>query len=216
MGKQDLSSTTPPTPNGALVPFQIIREPGSFDGRQVCIFVSYAPDGAIKPYVRLHLAALRRWGFALLLILNVDRKPDHPIPGHADILDGLVVRHNAGFDFGAWADAFRVFPTLWSARSVALVNDSIFGPVIEADALIRRALADPSDLVGMTENPEITPHLQSYFLLLKNGALARPEARALWTRTGNPPTKQQAIRRYEVPLTAAYRQLGLTCRALFP
>ena len=33
-------------------------------------------------------------------------------------LTGLVVRQNGGFDFGAWADAFRQFPSLWNAECV--------------------------------------------------------------------------------------------------
>jgi hypothetical protein len=205
----------------ASVPLRVVRDPGGMAGERVCIFVSYAPDGRIKPHVRFHLAALKRNGLAILYVMVVDEFPSPEITeALADndhgLLRGLVVRRNAGFDFGAWADAFRIFPALWTAKAVLLVNDSVFGPFGDFDSLMARALTLPADVIGMTESPEITPHFQSYFLLFKEKALSDPGARAFWRDIVNLASKRETILTYEVPLVAGYRERGLACTALFP
>jgi lipopolysaccharide biosynthesis protein len=200
-------------------PLRVISDPGDrgdLRGERVCVFVSYAPDYQIKPHVRLHLAALKRSGFQIIHVMVVDGMTARAVPAEPELMRGLVVRENGGYDFGAWADAFRTFPALWQAAAVLLVNDSVFGPFGDFDRLMARALKTPADLVGLTESAEITPHFQSYFLLLKGNALSHPGARAFWREIVNLPSKRATILAYEVPLVERFRRLGLTCTALFP
>jgi lipopolysaccharide biosynthesis protein len=202
---------------------RVVTHPGDLSRARACLFVSYAPEYALKPHVRFHLAALRNCGFEIIYLLVVDRildllvekLPDSRVCGEQGWLRGFVVRANAGYDFGAWADAFRLFPTLWDAECVLLVNDSVFGPVGELGRIVTLALASPADVVGLTESLEQQAHLQSYFLLLKGGALTNRASRAFWANIQNRPEKQHAIH-YEVSLVSAYQRFGLTAAALFP
>jgi lipopolysaccharide biosynthesis protein len=194
------------------VAVRVLRAPGELHNRRVCVFVSYSPTPAIRPHVRFHIEALLAEHFTVVLMLNVD---DAPRPLKFDAVAGLVIRANAGFDFGAWADAFRMFPALWSAESVLLVNDSVFGPFGDFHAVIERAYAGPADVVGMTENHQYTHHIQSYFTLLRGAALRSEGVRRTWQSTMNLPTKEDVIRRYELEMRARYTAMGLTCATLF-
>lgn len=194
-------------------PVRVVRAPADMRGRRVCVFVSYSPTPAIRPHVRFHIEALLAEHFNVVLVLNVDQA--HSLPPKFDSLAGLVVRANAGFDFGAWADAFRLFPSLWSAESVLLVNDSIFGPFGDFHAVIERAYGLAADVVGMTESHQFTRHIQSYFTLLRGPALRNESARRVWQAMTNLRTKDEVIMRHELEMRARYTAAGLTCAALF-
>lgn len=194
---------------------KVVLDPGNLARRRICLFVSYSPDYSLKPHVRFHLQALKAAGFDLVYILIVDAFANRRLFAPVDFLSGMIVRRNAGFDFGAWADAFRVLPTAWNAERVVLVNDSIFGPIGDFGHFTQRLLAESADLVGLTESLEVQPHLQSYFLMLQHGGLRRREPRAFWESLENLQDKRAAVLRYETKLLGMYRQWGLRGAALF-
>jgi lipopolysaccharide biosynthesis protein len=193
---------------------RVLRAPGELRDRRVCVFVSFSPTPVVRPHVRFHIEALLAEHFVVVLVLNVD-DADASAPSKFDALAGLVVRANAGFDFGAWADAFRMFPALWSAQSVLLVNDSVFGPFGDFHALIERAHSLPADVVGMTESYQHTHHIQSYFTLLRGPALRNESVRRVWQSIVNLRTKDDVIRHHELEMRARYMAAGLTCTTLF-
>lgn len=79
----------------------------------------------------------------------------------------VMVRANAGYDFGSWAQAINVLD-LQGCEMVALVNDSIV-PGPRFGQLINQAEAHPAEVVGITESMETRLHVQSYFMLFKRG-----------------------------------------------
>lgn len=192
-----------------------IIAPGPIAGQRVCLFVSYSPDGSLKRHVAYHLEAIKACGFKPILILVVDRIVNRSWKRLVPADQSLLVRANAGFDFGAWADAFRLMPDLWRAQCVLLVNDSVFGPVGSLQPVMANALADPADVVGLTQSFETRPHLQSYFLLVKSRALANPAVRQFWAGVRNLDAKQAVIDAYEVPFYGRCIASGLTAKALF-
>ena len=192
----------------------IVIEPDQLVGKRVCLFVSYSPDYSVKPHVLYHLKALRAAGLEIILILVVDRAVDRPVRVPKDLLRGFMIRKNAGFDFGAWADAFRAFPTLWSAQTIVLVNDSVFGPIGDFRSLIARTLRQPADFIGLTESTQFARHYQSYFLVLKERALTNHGSKEFWLNVQNFSDKMQVIVNYEIMLLRKYQEFGLNCTAM--
>lgn len=197
------------------VPTEIIRPPPKLVGRKVCLFVSYSSVGAIKPHVAFHLKEIKKCGFATVLMLVTD-EPKLASSGLLPTDHALILRRNAGFDFGGWADAFRLFPDLWHSQCVLLVNDSIFGPMTDLRPTMASALDAPADLVGLTQSIQKKFHLQSFFLLMKQAALSNPEVQLFWDQVRNLTTKQEVIDTYEINLTSFFEKNGLKTKAIFP
>jgi lipopolysaccharide biosynthesis protein len=198
-----------------------VRKPFAADlAGEVALFVTHAGEPALKPHVVRHIERLRAAGWRVLLIVNTDL-PVERIGVDATLLaalDGLWVRANVGFDFGAWAHALQACDPMRDWTRLLLVNDSIVGPLDDAAfaALLGRVRTSSADLVGLTEGLAPRRHLQSYFLVLQHRALASPALRALFARVQNWPSKGQVIDLYERRLTAIAEADGLSVQTLFP
>ncbi|MDU0343594.1 rhamnan synthesis F family protein [Bosea rubneri] len=181
----------------------------------VALFVTHAPGGKIKPHVPFYVAALRREKIAVTVIVATDFVEDVEVSTLEPLVEGLLVRSNEGFDFAAWAHAARIVD-LSPTRLLVLANDSVVGPLDSAtfSQIMGRIRAAREQIIGLTDNHELQPHLQSYFLAAKGeGVPALEDFLAQVVSIG---TKQEVIRAYEVPLTTAMKQRGLKTAVLFP
>ncbi|KWF84151.1 hypothetical protein WL93_20930 [Burkholderia diffusa] len=187
-------------------------------GREVALFVTHSSDGKLKPHVRRYIAALRRQGIQVTLIVAADAAWfDHDaLP--LDEVDTLVVRENRGLDFAAWAHVLQLEPELFDTETLYLLNDSLIGPFNDAsfDKLLTRLRSDPADTVGLTESWEHQWHIQSYFLALRRRALASPALQRFFNNVAILPTKDDVIQRYEITLAPTLRASGVSCSVLFP
>ena len=187
-------------------------------GRDVCLFVSYAPDGFLKPHVQHYLAALRQHGFVVVAIAATDlaelTPPDLPI--WLSLTDAFAMRENAGFDFGAWAAVLNTHPGIWGAASLTLANDSVFGPFDRFGEMIARIRNTSADVVSPVETLQIKRHFQSFFMTFRGAALRSAALRNFWADIRNIPDKTELIRRYEVELFSQCADAGLSIEFLFP
>jgi O-antigen biosynthesis protein len=186
-------------------------------GARVALMTAHAPAGRLKPNVPIYIAALRRAGLKVVLIVAADQAPivDSAL---SETLSGGFVRDIGGFDFAAWAHALKAAPELWRAETLFLVNDSVIGPLSQQrlDDLLRRVTESPADVVGATENFEIEWHLQSYFIAFKSRALASEALRSFFDRVQSITDKDAVVRAYEVPLTRLLTEAGLLCAPVYP
>lgn len=189
-------------------------------GGEVCIFVSFAPRPYIKPHVQHHIKSLLGAGIKVALVINTDVES-----GHFTIddelrqgLSGIFIRENAGFDFAAWAHIYALCEMRANWTRLFLVNDSIIGPVNDADftRLIDRVRASESDFLGLTENPIPARHVQSFFLVLNSRTLQNAAVNQMLLNTLNLSTKWQVIDVYETQLTRLLEAQGLRSEVLFP
>jgi len=129
-------------------------------------------------------------------------------------VDGLYVRENQGIDFAAWAHVARDLD-ISQTRSLALINDSIVGPLNAGgvSTLFQRIRASDTHLVGLTESLEIRRHFQSYFLVAKAEGVAA--LLAFLSEVKAYRDKHAVIVTYEVPLLERYLDLGLRSEVLF-
>ena len=191
--------------------------PGAAD--DLCLFLSYQPGATLKPHVVAHVTALLDRGVRVVLILNAVLPADQirVDPALATRLDGLYVRENIGYDFAGWAHVFGVVSRHLAIRRLFLVNDSIIGPLDEAafDRVIARFRGSRADVVGLTEALSPRPHLQSFFLVFNQRAIAEALPR-FFAHVLSFADKGTVIDAYETRLTQRLRDEGFTCEALFP
>jgi len=128
----------------------------------------------------------------------------------------IVVRKpNIGYDFGSWAVALDMFPSITKRRHVILANDSMVGPFAPLDEMSASFEASTSDVWGATSTLQYAPHLQSYFLGFRDGALADPAVRQFWRSIHHLEDKSRIISDYELGLSGLLRAEGLTSSAWF-
>ena len=200
----------------------------------VVIFCMHTADGQITPHARHYVKHLARHYTHVIASIATDAEVDR-VQLPEDFMaqfSGVLVRENFGIDFAGWAKAMRVWPSVWDGAELTLTNDSNFGPVRPSDftAVVQRVSSSPSDYIGLLESVqgleplcvgpgESTPtrhHFQSYFLAFKNEALTNDALQSFWYReVFGLADKNDAIRRYELTMTARAQAGGLRTEALF-
>jgi len=129
--------------------------------------------------------------------------------------DGIIVRRNEGFDFGAWADVLRNDPALWNCPNLLFVNDSVIGPAQVGATLFPRLWKSGADLVGLIESYEHIRHFQSFFFMLNRRALDHQAVRDFWRSVVNFKSKDSVIKADELRCTALCAQSGLKTQAIY-
>jgi glycosyltransferase involved in cell wall biosynthesis len=184
---------------------------------EVALFITHSATGALKPHVPPYLAALKAAGIAVLLIAVTDRPLNVPLAVQ-DLVDGVLVRENAGWDFAAWAHAIRLYPEVYGARTLYLVNDSVLATSDEARfaTMLARVRASDADLVGLTESHEYRWHLQTYFLALKPRFLSAFRLHEFFGDVRLLDDKDAVIRAYELRFAGIAEESGHRVETLFP
>ncbi|MDR0881964.1 MAG: hypothetical protein LBP55_05420 [Candidatus Adiutrix sp.] len=158
--------------------FEILLGPTiSMAGRRLTLMAHYDPERLVDPYVIHYLKALRDMGYEL--VLASQGRP--PITGELkNILLAAIGRLGPGWDFASWQGTFRAWPTLFEAREILLVNDSMFGPFGPLDQIHETMSGVACDFWGLCESREIQPHLQSYYLVFRESAVKSQVFKDFW------------------------------------
>jgi lipopolysaccharide biosynthesis protein/Flp pilus assembly protein TadD len=185
---------------------------------EVALFVTHSPDGRIRAHVKHYLRALVRHGICPILLIAsdvafIDR--NDPV---LDILGGVFVRQNIGFDFAAWAHALSLHAELYNVEILYLLNDSIIGPLNDNmfSVLLEQIRTSKADFFGLTDNYQLTWHVQSYFLGFKRSALQCDRLKDFFNSVVSYSDKTAVITQYETVLAPMLVRVGLKCHVLYP
>lgn len=183
---------------------------------EVALLVTHAPGGRLRPHVLPYMKQLRAAGLSVVLVVVVDR-PLEMLDEEIATADGVIVRDNAGYDFGAWAHAFKLCPALFGVRLLIMTNDSVIptGDAAAFQAMMDRVRACKADISGLTANHEHGWHVQSYFLAFTRETLTSWAFRDFIKNIRRIDDKDEVIRTYETPFTARMQAAGLTVEALY-
>lgn len=167
-----------------------LGEGHSFEGERAAIIAHWDPDGIVDHYVIHQCRHFRTLGFKVLLTSAARPSALENTP---DWLDAFVYRTCNGYDFTSWKAAFEVFPSLYSARELILTNDSYFSPIGSFKAVHREMERIPCDFWGLVRCNLIRPHLQSYYLFLKEQVVKSPAFREFFDRVSLSGDRDNAI-----------------------
>lgn len=192
--------------------------PGSHDlarARRVAILMHYDSRGIFHDYVLHMLESLVTAGFAVIVVSNAPRLPATEREKVLPLAALLLWRHNVGWDFGAYRDAYFHIPDPTALDMLLIANDSVYGPFHDLRDLVRQADPAMADVWGASDNWDRRYHLQSYFLIFHQAALRNPALTAFWRQARYLRRKNTVIRCYELGLTQHLLRAGLHCRALW-
>ncbi len=196
--------------------FEIVKPfPPELDG-EIALFVTHSGSGALKPHVPPYLQALHSAGVSVLLIVVADN-PAFVEPEVLDLVAGAVVRENRGYDFACWAHATRLYPQVYSAAILYLLNDSVVAATHSNcfTAMLERVRRSAADVVGLTESYQHQWHVQSYFLALKPNALSSWALHFFFDTLQILRSKDAIIRTYECRLASLLENAGCSVDVLF-
>lgn len=218
------SEVQPAEMQSAASPEHILKRPAAYRVERVCsvaadddilIFVAFCADGRLSSLQRRQIGDYQSAGYRVVLCINSPRFEDELDPDIA-AADAIIVRENAGFDFGAWAHVCRVMGGLDRARSVTFTNDSVVAVGGNgALASQREAINEAGrDILFATQNLEIREHFQSYFFSVSRAALERG---ALQVIAGLPTysDKDALIQEVEITLGDRFADNGFECGHLY-
>ena len=182
---------------------------------KLCVFVVLSRHGDILPHSVDHARAWKQAGYGLLVVIVASSLTEEVDIHTLDFADGILLRANIGYDFGAWASAIcRTWPVIESCQTVAIANDSLLGPSSAFSSMMDRVDALDADLIGLTSSLEIERHFQSYVIFFKQRAIRAPVFRRFWFGVGMG-NRDQVISNYEVPMLRRFAQAGMRTTAVF-
>lgn len=178
------------------------------------IFVHYDADGGLSSSAMKLLTWYRQHVARLVVVSNSPIEVSDR--GHLlEVATDLIIRENEGYDFGAWRDAISALGPLDAYDELCLANDSVLGPLFPADSLFDRVSALPNDVCGLVASWEYGWHIQSWFVCYKRRAFTSEAFKSFWRGIEARDSKAGLIESYEVGLTRALSDAGLSLGALF-
>lgn len=177
--------------------------------RSACFFAAYFTSPDLPYYVGIYLVELKRHFDEVVLLCSQEKLSDTSVDFLNKHQIQLRIETNEGFDFGLWYKAFSYFDTSGLDR-IALVNDSciLFSSL---QNLMDWSQQDASDVQGITSSEAISPHIQSYFLILNKKAAAH--ASDYFKQHKILDTLSEVINTYEIGLSNYFISKGLTMSA---
>jgi lipopolysaccharide biosynthesis protein len=190
----------------------------SFKGQELCLFVSYSATPCIKPHVAHHIQALKNAGIRVILIINTDHtESECDFKEWTSMLDGLFIRENIGFDFGAWSHIYSKIYNNIQPNRLYLINDSMVGPLTESmfSGMLQKIRASSADMVGLTSNQDPIFHLQSFFLVFSEKIQKNEDFINFFKSLWQLPSKDMVIDFYETRMTRFIENLGYSAQAIY-
>jgi hypothetical protein len=186
-------------------------------GRRVVVFCHFDGRGRVAEHVRRYLTALVEAGLSVVFVTNAGRLEPEADAWLRPRCAWIVVRRNIGFDFAAWRDGMVVagLPTA-ETELLCIANDSVYGPLRALEPVLTRMDFEAADVWALTDSWQVRFHLQSYLVAFGARALQSPAFARFWRQVRDLRSKEAVIRQYEIGLTHALLDGGLTCAALWP
>lgn len=180
---------------------------------RLILYCHYSTREQLPVYVQYALRKLSETGYSVRVLTN-DRHLDGEARALLDRLGlPLHVFENRGYDFGMWLRHLRRLHVEELERLV-LINDSVVYFQDKFREFFGRADRTEGQLVGLTSNDEVFPHVQSFFLYLKPPAIRF--AFEYLDRVGILDDFDEVVVRQEIGLSHHLRACGLRTEALYP
>lgn len=176
-------------------------------GPTLAVFAHFDPGGHVAPHVRRYLRLLAEAVDRVVIVstAELDDTGRAELRRHGE----LVERENIGYDFYSWKTGLDHAGDWDSYSRVVICNDSVVGPTRPlAEVLGRNAPAD-ADFWGMTASHEISPHVQSWFVVFERPVIASGLLHGFWGAMEPVSNRYVVIRRYEVGLSRLLLTGGL-------
>ena len=192
--------------------------------RKVALYASYQTGKDLPGYVRFALRHLAATDFHVVLLTNDRELSEDTYKFIADNDIELFLTRNHGFDFGMWHRYLKLKvnnPAAEGAQEamgnldrLLVLNDSIVYFQNNFEKFFAEAEKSNADVISLTSSNEIYPHLQSFFLYMKQPALG-----VFFMHLFETPEQDDfmsTVRNMEIGLSEKFVEAEVRMEALYP
>ena len=192
--------------------------------RKVALYASYQTGKDLPGYVRFALSRLAKTDFHVVLLTNERELSAQTYEFIADNDIELFLTQNHGFDFGMWHRYLKLKVNSPAANGtqdamgnldrLLVLNDSMVYFQDHFERFFAEAEKSSADVVSLTSSNEFFPHLQSFFLYMKQPALG-----AFFMHIFETPEQdsfEATVRNMEVGLSGKFVEAEVRMEALYP
>jgi lipopolysaccharide biosynthesis protein len=182
--------------------------------KRLAIYAHFSETPAVARFVIYYLKELVSIGFEICFVSNSPVSIESQTEV-SKLCQKIILRENIGLDFSMWKSALAQYD-LSQFEELLLTNSSVIGPLQPLARLWRNSLVNEHDFWGLTDNDEISRHLQTYFVVFHKNVIQSDFFMKFWESVLPYKDKDQIIRSYEVGLTVWLEQNGFKWNVLYP
>ena len=163
------------------------------------VFVHYDKNDMVDDYVYYYLQELKK-SCSYLLFVSTAKLSDSDTDKLSKYCSDIIIRANTGYDFMSYKVGLESFDYL-NYDQLVICNDSVYGPIYSLESVFQEMGERDCDFWGLTDNDDISYHLQSYFLVFDKSATQSKAFKAFWDQVEVLNNKNDIIEKYEIGLT---------------
>ena len=179
------------------------------------VMAGYCHGATVPRSTQLWVQALRKHSQHLILVFDNAPPEQLPLSWSGDDVSVLFEQHRA-YDFGSYRRGLELAQRqglLARASHVLFCNDSVLGPLGDLAPVLKRMQARPDQAWGLTASHQLTPHLQSYFVLLGKSVLEHSLVQQFFQSIEAQTSRHAVIERYELGLSRTLLAAGSALNA---
>lgn len=182
--------------------------------KKVILYSSYQTGDTLPGYVRFALKHLAETDFDVVLLTNKRELSADTLQFLNQNGIKLFLTENRGYDFGMWRRYLQQqAKNNATYDTILLVNDSIVYFQNNFAHFIKQAEENSADVVALTDSTEFKPHLQSFFLYIKQPALGTFYLHLF--ETPEQASFYDVVHRLEIRLSEKFQEDEITMASLF-
>lgn len=174
--------------------------------KRAVIFAHYDKDSIIDDYVVYYLKALKNC-IEKVIFVSCNNLPKTEKDKLINIADYIISEEHKEYDFGSYKRGFENIKEegLSNYEEIIFANDSCYGPLFSFETVLETMEEKDCDFWGLTKNyfgiGSKTPHIQSYFIVLRKKAFMSGEFLNFISNIKNENGKNTIIKNYEIGLS---------------
>lgn len=172
------------------------------------VFAHYDKNDIIDDYVIYYLSKLSEISSEIYFV-STATLPLRELSKIKKICKKIILRDNVGYDFMSYKIGINEID-LERFDNLILCNDSVYGPLYDLEKIFLEMEDSLCDFWGMTENYNVSYHLQSYFLVFKKRMFLSGSFRNFWDSVDILNSKKEIILKYEIGLTRYFMNNNFT------
>jgi rhamnosyltransferase len=163
------------------------------------IFVHYDKNNIVDDYIYFYLKELQK-NTSHLVFVSTAKLSEETIDKVSNYCSKVIVRENIGYDFMSYKVGLESFDYT-QYNEVVICNDSVYGPLYPLKNVFEEIQKNACDFWGITDNTDMSYHLQSYFLVFRKNIVQSDAFKSFWEDVKVLNDKYKIIKQYEVGLT---------------